>query len=136
MATINDAKEAIYQRFLDNYTGVTADRITFDNEEFDTPTTGNWVRLAVRGTSRAQDTLGKITNRKFRSTAILFIQVFTRTNTGTKDADVLAKEAADIYEGFSFSGVDFQSALQRELGPDGPWYQVVVESEFDFDEIK
>ncbi len=136
MTTLNEAKEAIYLRFNSNFTGVAADRIAFDNEEFNTPTSGEWVRLVVRNIGRLQNTLGKPGNRKFRSTALVLVQVFVDVNTGVKQSDALAKEAANIFEGVSFSGLDFQSAVPRETGPDGKWYQSTVEAEFDYDEIK
>lgn len=136
MTTLAQAKEVVYQRFVDNFTGVTLARITFDNEEFEEPATGDWVRLTVRSRGRAQDTLGKVGNRKFRSAASVFVQVYTAVNTGVKQSDTLAKEAADVFEGVSFSGLDFQSAEVRETGPDGRWYQSVVEAEFEYDETK
>ena len=136
MTTLSAAKEAVYQRFVDNYTGVTLDRIVFDNEDFDEPDTGDWVRLVVRNIGRAQDTLGKAGNRRFRSGAIVFVQVYTEANTGVQQSDTLAKEAANIFEGVSFSGLDFRSALVRETGPDGKWYQSVVEAPFEYDEIR
>lgn len=136
MTTLNEAKEAVYARFAANFTGMTADRIAFDNEEFNEPGTGDWVRLSVRSTGRLQDTLGKSGNRRFRSTASVFVQVYTEANTGVKQSDTLAKEAADIFEGVSFGGLDFTAAVIRETGPDGKWYQTLVEAEFDYDEIK
>lgn len=136
MTTLNTAKEAVYLRFVTNFTALAADRITFDNEEFDIPSTGDWVRLAVRSVSRVQETLGKKTNRVFRSSATVFVQVFTRVNTGTMQSDLLTKAAADVFEGESFSGLDFKSVLVRELGPEGAWFRAVAEAEFDFDEIK
>lgn len=136
MTTLSEAKEAVYQRFVDNYTGVALDKITFDNEDFNEPGTGAWVRLVVRSTARVQDTLGKPGNRRFRSSASVFVQVYTEVDTGVQQSDTLAKEAADIFEGVSFSGLDFQSAVVRETSPDGKWYQSVVEAEFDYDEIK
>lgn len=136
MTTLNEAKEAIYLRFTDNFTGVTADRIAFDNEEFNTPDSGAWVRLVIRGLGRIQETLGKVGNRRFRTAAMVLVQVYTEVDTGVQQSDTLAKEAADIFEGVSFSGLDFQSAVIRETGPDGKWYQSVVESEFDYQEIK
>ena len=136
MTTLSAAKEAVYQRFVDNYTGVALDRITFDNEDFDEPDTGNWVRLVVRNIGRAQDTLGKAGNRRFRSGATVFVQVYTEANTGVQQSDTLADEAAKIFEGVSFSGLDFRSAMVRETGPDGKWYQSVVEAPFEYDEIR
>ena len=136
MTTLNQAKEAVYKRFVDNFTGVALARIAFDNEEFEVPDAGDWVRLTVRGRGRAQDTLGKPGNRRFRSAASVLVQVYTPADTGVKQSDALAKEAADLFEGVSFSGLDFQVAEVRETGPDGRWYQSIVEAEFEFDEIK
>ena len=95
MTTLNEAKEAIYLRFTSNFTGVAADRIALDNEEFNTPTSGDWVRLVIRNISRTQNTLGKPGNRRFRSKALVLVQVYTEVNTGVKQSDALAKEAAD-----------------------------------------
>ncbi len=136
MTTLNEAKEAIYLRFTGNFTGVALAQIAFDNEELEEPATSDWVRLTVRGTGREQETLGKVGNRRFRSHASVFVQVYTEVNTGVQQGDALAKEAADIFEGVSFSGLDFQAADVRETGPDGKWYQHIVEAEFDYDEIK
>lgn len=136
MTTLNEAKEAIYQKFKDEFTGVVWGRVGLDNEEFNTPDSGDWVRLVVRSLSRKQNTLGKVGNRKFRAKALVLVQVFTEANTGVKQSDTLATEAANIFDGKSFSGLDFWSALVREVGPDKKWYQTMVEVEFDYDEIK
>lgn len=136
MTTSNEAKEAIYARFTAQFTGVAADRIAFDNEDIKSPKDEPWVRLVVRHLGRDQNTLGRAGNRRFRASALVLIQVYTVAGTGTKQSDELAKEAADIFEGVSFSGLDFRSATARETGPDGKWYQQVVEAPFDYDEIK
>jgi hypothetical protein len=136
MTTPNEAKEAIYARFVANFTGVTSDRIDFDNEDFNEPSSGSWVRLSVRTGPRLQNTMGKQGNRRFRTAATVFVQVYTQTNTGVQTGDTLAKAAADIFEGESFSGLDFSAVDVRETGPSGKWYQHVVEAPFDYDEIK
>ncbi len=136
MTTVTQAREAIYQRFLDNYTGVVAGRITFENEEFEEPTSGEWVRLVVRSLVREQDTLGKSGNRRFRSKASVMVQVYALADSGVQQLDTLAEEAKDIYEGVSFSGLDFLAANINETELDGKWKQYVVDIEFDFDEIK
>lgn len=136
MTTINEARNAAYERFVSNFTGVTSDRITLENEVFEKPTTGSWLRMVVRELSRLQDTLGKSGNRRFRTTAMTVVQVYTQPDIGVQLADVLAKEAADLFEGVSFSGLDFRSAVIRETGISGKWNQYIVESEFQYDEIK
>lgn len=136
MTTLSQAREAVYARFVANYTGVAADRIAFDNEKFEEPVAGDWVRLTVRSGPRGQDTLGRVGNRRYRSSARALVQVYTPTNTGTKQGDALATEARDVFEGTSFSGLDFTDGQVRESGPGGRWYQHIADIEFDYDEIK
>lgn len=133
MTTLSQAKEAVYTRFVAQW-GSTSPFV-FDNEELEEPD-GPWVRLTVRGVGRAQETLGRVGNRKFRTAAAVFVQVYTRTNTGVKQGDALATQAKDIFEATSFSGLDFNDGEVRETGPDGKWYQHMAEIAFDYEEIK
>ena len=127
-----EALEAIYTRFLAEFS--LPGNTVLENEE--DSFSSSWVRLSVRSASRSQDTLGVKANRKYRSSASVLVQVYTPVNTGVKESATLAKEAADIFEGESFSGLDFGVAQTRETGPTGKWHQTVVEVPFDFDEIK
>lgn len=134
--TFSEARAAVYSRLLDNYTGVDITQITLDNEDFNEPLDTPWLRLTVRTSIRRQNTLGRTGNRRFRTTAIAFIQVYTSSNTGTQAGDLLAMEAANLFEGISFSGLDFHAVTIRENGVDGKWYQHLVEAEFNYDETK
>lgn len=139
MTTLNEARSAVYTRFLDNFTGLPVERITFDNEEFESLEQGslNWVRLVVRSTTRQQDTIGRPSNRRYRSAATVIVQVYTQVNTGVKSSDSLVEEIQSIFEGVSFDGLDFdEAATPTELGVDGRWYVATVEAPFDYDEIK
>ncbi len=136
MTTLNEAREAVYSRFLANFVGTT--NIVLDNEEprFDVDTVDEWVNVAVRHTGRVQETMGKTGNRRYRVKAIAFVQVYTKSNTGVQQSGVLVTEARDIFEGVSFSGLDFSNATTPEGGPKGKWYEATVEAFFDYDEIK
>ncbi len=134
MTTLNEAREAVYSRFVAQWGTTTP--VVFDDEDLEEPADLPWVRLAVRSMSRGQETLGRVGNRKFRSAARVFVQVYTRTNTGVKQGDTLATQAKDIFEATSFSGLDFNDGVVRETGPDGKWYQHVAEIVFDYEEIK
>ena len=125
------AVEAIYQRFIAS--GIVAN-VVLDNEDIKFESA--WARLVVRHSARAQDTIGRKTNRRFRSSASVLVQVYTPINTGVNNAHDLAKQVVDLFEGESFSGLDFTAAQTRESGSDGKWYQVVVEAPFDYDETK
>jgi hypothetical protein len=135
MTTPAVAVEAVYQRWADNWSEVTAVS-TFEDEEFEEPNNASWLRLSVRHLDRAQNTLGKSGNRIFRTPALVMIQVYTRTNTGVQSAHTLSKTAADIFEAESFSGLDFGAATTRESVVDGKWKQWLVEIPFDYDETK
>lgn len=136
MTTLNDAREAIYARFVANFTGVASTRWSFENEEFTEPDDGSWIRLTVRNLKRSQNTLGKTGNRRFRTKAMVFVQVFTEINSGVQTSDNLLKEAGDLFEGVSFSGLDFREADYHNTDASGNWKTSVVEAYFDYDEIK
>ncbi len=134
MTTLGEARESVYSRFVTEWAAATP--FVFDNEELEEPTDDPWVRLTVRSVSRGQETLGRAGNRRFRSAALVFVQVYTRTNTGVEQGDTLAVQARDIFEAVSFGGLDFNDGVVRESGPSGKWYQHVAEIAFDYDEIK
>ena len=138
MTTSNEALEAIDARFVSLYTGVPEARWVLQNEDedFTANTTDPWLRISVLNETRAQETLGKKGNRKYRSGDRLVVQVYTATNVGVQTGDNLAQEVLDLFEGESFSGLDFNNGLKRRAGADGKWYQHVAEVEFDYEQIK
>lgn len=135
MTTVNQAREAIYQRFADN-TSLAAANYTFENEKYDPPDTGQWARLTVRNTGSAQSTLGPTNGRRFRRVGSVFVQLYDEVDQGLLTLDSLARATRGIFEGVSFSGLRFTDGVIRETGPDGKWYQVVVEVLFDYEETK
>lgn len=137
MTTMNQAREAIYKRFYDAW-GLTTP-FTFDNEDYvPTANTANWVRLSVRHNASTQETLGATGNRRFLRSGSVFIQVFVQQDTGTSRNDQLVTQARAIYEGVSITGttVRFRDVIVTETGPDGKWYQSLIEAQFDYDETK
>lgn len=135
MTLLDEAREAVYQRFVDNWT---ATPFLFENEDSDDLDGGTvaWARLSVRETAGGQETLGPIGARKYRRRASAFVQVFTPVNAGMKAAGVLSAVARAIFEGTSFGGLDFNDARVSDTGPDDKWQQTLVEAVFDFTETK
>lgn len=134
MTTLNEARQAVYDRFVTNWG--TRTTFTFENEEFDEPATGDWVRVSVKQTASGQETLGPKTQRKYIRNASVMVQVFTPTNIGKTTADGHATTAAGIFEGESFSGLNCNDALIREGGQDGKWDITLVEVAFFYEETK
>lgn len=139
MVTTVTAREAMLQRFLDNWTGTDLANVTFDGEQFVKPSNQAWVRVSIRHNASQQETLGGTGARKFMRSGLLFVQVFTPVGQTAVNAGIaLAQEARTIYEGVHFSGNDirFLSPIIREIGPEGAHYLINVECPFNYDERK
>jgi len=141
MTTLNEAREALYKRFNDLWVDGLGDPLTpftFDNETFEPPETGSWVRVAVRHLFSSQETLGKPGNRKFRRPGSLIIQLFTATETGMESIDTLSEKVRSIFEGITLvpEAIHLGTTTIRESGTDGKWNQSTAETPFDYDETK
>lgn len=139
MTTVNEARDAVYERFLAQFPGLAPGvPYTFENEAFDPP--GNppapWVRITVRNTESTQDCLGPPGQRRFKRDALLFAQVFIPGDRGTKDSDTLVAVLRGIFEAVSFDGLDFRAVSSRETGTENGWHQTLVEGPFDYEETK
>lgn len=148
MTTLNEARETIYARFVDEWVDG-SDPLTpfcFDNESFDPPNGDDgrgapWARCSVRSLFAGQETLGKAGNRKFMRTAIARIEIFVPPGEGTKNADTLLITGKDMFEGRSTpSGttIRFNEVVPREIGiiENGRWHLSTIEASFEYDEIK
>lgn len=136
MANINEVKNLIYNTFNINWDEPNIP-YTKDNSRFETPSSSPWIRLTVRNRISNQETLGKKTNRKFLRSGSIYGQVFVPINTGTSEADRIAQKIRDIFEGERIDeSVWITNSDVREVGPDGDWYQFLVESFFTYEETK
>lgn len=134
MTTINQARKAIYDKFLADWGATTP--FVMDNEEFDEPQTAQWARLSVKGMPNSDLTLGRIGNRKFTREGILFIQIFVPAEEGTSNGDALATQARNIFEGERVNGVWFTSMDVSEPGSDGKWYPYLIQGIFNYEQVK
>lgn len=134
MTLPNEARAAVYSRFIALWTGGTA--YTFENEKFAPPKDAAWVRLSVRNLESAQDCLGPPGARRFRRDALVFAQVFVPLDGGLAVSDSLVSDLQGIFEGVSFDGLDFRAVSSREIGVDEAWHLTLVEAPFDYEEIK
>ena len=135
--TLNESRTAVYEAFIAAWTP-TGHELTFDNEAFSPPVDVPWARLSVRQLASTQETLGRVGNRRFSRLAAAFAQIFVPIDEGTSIADNLATIARNAFEGTSLTGttVRFQDVIVREIGPEGRWYNVTVEAQFEYDETR
>ena len=139
MTSLSQAREAVYQHWVDNVpSGL--DAWTFENElgfrEPDQDKT--WARLVVRTLPGGQETLGGTGNRKFRRQALVAVQVFTPLGSGLGAGDDLAQAVRELYEAKSISGLDFTNGTISEITPgqDEKTFQHNIVVSFSYEEIK
>lgn len=132
--TLNEAREAIYARWASEWGSTTPYQL--DNEEFTPPADAPWARVVVRHRASGQETLGAVGSRRYQRGGSIFVQLFDLEGMGVQRLDGLAQPARAVFEGVSFSGIRVHDAVVREAGPDGRWYMVVIESFFDYEELK
>jgi hypothetical protein len=133
MTTVNEAKQAVLSRWITEWDDRTP--YTFDNRDFDAPNE-DWCRVTVRNQESNQETLGRVTNRRYLRRGVLFVQIFTLVGTGTLLSDGHVQRVREIFEGVSFDGLRFFDAVHREIGQDGKFYQANVVCAFDYEERK
>jgi len=136
MTTPNEAREAIYLVFDTAWAGATS--VAYANEKLDTTTLSEWVRFEVVHVGSTQQTLGAVTNRKFRRVAFATANIFIEGDEGTARGDALAKIVRDAFEGTEISGttVFFKDVIVRELGSSDRWFEYSVEAELEYTETK
>ena len=135
MTTRNEAREAIYQAFIDDWGTTTP--YWFDNEVADTEEVAEWCRLTVRHSLASQETLGINGNRKFDRAGRVIIQIFVKLGAATTRLDELSTKVIEIFEGKTIGGILFTAVTVREIGEDNQkWFNVNVEAPFNYTEIK
>lgn len=133
--TLDQAQVLINDRFITQWAARTPFALTNENSLANEVTT-SWVWLNSKLGFSGQHTLGKSGARRYERRGIIFAQVFTPVNTGSKPAVDLAKAIEDIFEGVTFNGVSCFNSIIKEIGVDGQWYQLQVQIEFLFEETK
>ncbi len=78
-----------------------------------------------------------ISSKHFLRQGSVVVRIFVPLGQrGLERATELAMAACDTFEGKTIDGVSFYRVGTKTVGPDGPWYQVNVRAEFEFDEVK
>ncbi len=135
--TFPEAKEAIAQLFSDVWTP-TGLPFALDNEKFDPPENTGWARMVVRHNASNQQTLGNRQNRKFQRFGAAFIQVFSTQRIGSSQTDGFVQRVLDGFEGARITDttICFLDVIPREVGPMEQWFQVTIEAQFRYTEVK
>ena len=126
-----DALTAIESRFYTLWSTSNAD-VTYGNVAFEPKDNRPWIRLTVQhgDTNRAA-----VWPEYYRSTGVIFAQIFIPPNKGSKLALTLADQVSAIWRGQQFSGISCLSPSVNDVGVREGWYQVNVTCPYYRDEL-
>lgn len=142
MTTENEAREAVYGRFVDQWGDTT---VIVLGAEKHTPTDGvAWARCSTREIASTQESLGPVGGRIFTRRDMIQIQIYSPAKGEGSDtaryeayADELRRSARAIFEGVRFDGLTTGEADARPLGVDGgKWLVSLVKAECQYQETK
>lgn len=140
ITTIAEARDEVLNHFLTQWSLLASPPIVlYDDKERDVPDNDDFVRISMEHNVRERQTLGgEPNNRRFRSFGIITVQVFSISGDGLTTSDSLVQSVLDIFEGDKTGEdrVTFRNVSHNEVGQSGPWFQVNVTAEFDYDIIK
>lgn len=137
MTTLNEAREIVFQRFVQFWTP-TGVPYVLQNEDFESEPVNEYARVIVLNLTAGQNTLGSKGCRRFERQAQAIVSVFVKGGTGTGRADELTVIVQNAFEGFTSTpeSVTFDDVVVNEIGPDGNLYQYNVVGNFRYYETK
>lgn len=96
-----------------------------------------YARVTVRSNTRRQRTLGQ-TTRRYESSGVLFIEVFTPTGDGMVAAYDLAEDLREAFEepNVSSFSVWYREVKIAENGSEGLWSRLTVTAEWQYDQVR
>jgi hypothetical protein len=97
-----------------------------------------WCRVSIRHSSVGAGTLGGIGQRRITRYGFIYVQIFAPALDGQGFTIVqrLAQVARDAYEGERTEDVWFGACRLNEQGRDGPWMQINLAADFQWEEVK
>lgn len=101
--------------------------------------TDAWARVTLLHNDGGQSSLSNEGGvRRFSYTGIVTVQVFTLIGDGLVLSDVLVQIVKDAFAGVSTipGNVHLRNVRPREIGETGPWHQVNVITDFEYDEVR
>lgn len=143
-ATIGAARDAIQGHFNTRWTAAYAPSaapfVAWPDVNAATPLDDkNWVRIKWMHKVGFQATINTPGNRRFRSKGTLTVEVRSPTGGGLVDSDSMVNNVQAIFEGQNVGGSDgviFRDVTPVEVGHDGPWFQMNVVVNFEYDRIR
>jgi len=117
--------------------GGIAANLTYEDHDFDPPASKtSWARLVIKHFSGGKS-LGSGTSAVYRRRGQLTLQIFTaigEEGPGAVGARQLGGPIVQNMESVGAVGnIWFRNSVMKEIGVDGVWYQVHVQTDFTYD---
>ena len=137
MTTNTEASESIAKRYDESALAATVPYVLGD-EYFDpSGLDKTWIRIVARMATSRQ-TLGNAGSRRFTRRGLLFIQVFSPSESGTFEGEDIARQLLGLYESVTFDGVCCMTGVIFGVpnGNDAKWNQIQLNIDFIYHETK
>ncbi len=136
--TINEARQAIYKRFQDEWGTTTP--VAWPNVEFrveDLADGDPWVEFRVLHSGARQMSMGNVGNRRFTASGTIMVRIFVPVGTNMATADELSQKVLTILEARRITDtLVTQAGVAREGAPSGKFLTVVVVLPFTYDDVR
>jgi len=108
---------------------IAASNVSYDNDAMIEPAmSGVWCRVSVRTNNSDQTEYG--TQKRFRITGVLFVQVFSPINQGDAEALALADKIDVAFKSLNAGGVRYFTPSITPIGRDLSWWQINITCPF------
>lgn len=105
-----------------------------DGEAPPSDTALSWARVSIRHVDSKQSTLGPVGARKYLTSGLMYVQIFTPLGDGLSEDDRLAMILLSALRADDTAGLTLRNIRPVETGPDGGWHQTNVIAEFEYEE--
>ena len=144
ISTLTAARNEILLHFTTAWNAQTppVPLLLYTDKHKDPPDDASYARIKVIHNIFDQVTVGGKkasggSGQRFRRFGIVTVQVFTISGGGQVASDAFVDVALAAFEGQNTGSdrIEFRNARVNEIGQDGPWFQVNVIAEFDYDKV-
>ena len=94
-----------------------------------------WVKVTLSHVASTQEAMGETGQGLFQPIGLLVAQIYTKRGMGRTLAYALGDPLVDNLRASHPSGVRYNNVAIRDVGPSGPWTQVNVRAEFEYDTL-
>lgn len=126
--TFEEVRQLIATKMV-GWSGLTADRVTYENKTFTPPATGVWARVTIQNADSIIACLADVPHT--RDLGAIVIQLFDRQGAGTAAINTAADSLRTWLQYYKVSNLELLQGSKQTIGVDSNgFYQINVRFEF------